>query len=400
MKFSRRIKFLLIKKLHDKMTRGNDARLLVDGDEGFAEMLAAIQQARHTIFFESYIYRADNIGWEFARELVLACERGINVYVHLDGLGAMSAQKDVIPFLRNHDIFVKIFHPIIAQLSVQWSAWKYFTRRNHRKILSIDNEIAFLGGLNIGDEYKSKANGGKGIHDLHLKIHGPAAQYVSQKFVSLWNKNRNKNQFLKINNEYHQKLPQIIFDKKRQAAANASVRIIANEIFFKRFVIRNAYRRLIRLAANEVCIINPYFIPDRWSIRQMYLAVKRGVSVKLILPQKNDVPLVGWAMRKLYGRLLRNGIEIYEWPGFVHAKSAVVDGTYSIVGSFNWDRLSLVKNLEIIALVYSHKLGKELKDCFYFDLQQSRSICFSEWQKRPWFYRILETLAFMLRWWL
>lgn len=416
---SNRIPYPSHKSVHyKKLIGGNQVRLLVNGEETFPAMLESIREARRVVFFESYIFRNDETGWQFVRAFEQAQKNGAAVFILLDGWGALQAS-GLADELRQSGIQVKFYHPISARRG----AWKYFSKRNHRKLLVTDFEWGFLGGINIGNEYLSRQpDGSPGIRDTHIRIQGPSILGLAARFIVLWNKNTTKQQKILFHhwldrNNYQAKRrglrsspEELLTSLQKSLCAKggsdnqpgyAKIQILGNNNILKNFLIRNSYRRLIGRAQKTIYLTNPYFIPDHFMRRAMYRAVRRGVSVKILLPQKNDIAVIGYAMRNLYSQLLKRGVEIFEWSeGFVHAKTMLVDGQFSIVGSFNLDRLSLRNNLEIAALIQSHRFGHELQSLFLRDLHKSEAIRPKIWHKRPLRQKILERLAYALRWWL
>jgi cardiolipin synthase len=403
---------------YKKLVGGNQVRLLVNGDEAFPAMLEAIRNAQRVVFFESYIFRDDETGLQFVQAFEKAQQNGASVFIFLDGWGAREA-KGLAQRLRQSGAQVKFYHPITAR----WGAWKYFSKRNHRKLLVTDFDQGFLGGINIGNEYLSRRpDGSRGFRDTHIRIQGPSVLSLAARFMVLWNKNATQRQKIL----FHHWLDRGGYRAKRRGLGRsaldllaslqkpllprqgedslpgyAKIQILGNNNILKNFLIRNAYRRLMGRAQKTIYLTNPYFIPDHFMRRAMYKAVRRGVSVKILLPQKNDLAVIGYAMRNLYSRFLKHGVEIFEWSGgFVHAKTMVVDGQLSIVGSFNLDRLSLLNNLEIAALIQCRRFGRELESLFWRDLSQSKSIDPKKWRKRPLGQKILQRMAYALRWWL
>lgn len=394
------------KRIHGGFISGNKVKVLQNGEESFPQMLAAIESAQSFILFEVYIFRHDRIGQDFLEAFLNAAHRGIRVYLHLDGFGSMASiaqirenlfsekvLKDDISRLTGHcNIVLRIFHPITAR----WRRLRYFTTRNHRKTLIVDNRIGFLGGINIGEEYYYRNQLEEGFRDTNLQIEGPAVFSLSEKYFDIWRRRDMDASAKKIYRQSKDALAKISF----QDRGGSLVKIVGNKLFFKSFVIRAAYRKEIYAAEKSIRIINPYFIPDRLLLLTLFQVRRKGLSVDLMLPKKNDILIAGWAMRHLFTRLLRWDINIWLWPGFIHAKTAVFDERSAIIGSFNWDRLSLLRNLEIIAVIDDTQLAKDMIKSFSEDGSHCIHLCTEQWKGQTIGARILYWLAYTLRWWL
>ncbi len=382
----------------------NDCQLLTNGEEAYPSMLAEIERASHFILFEVYIFRQDSVGEMFVQAFLSAAQRGVKVLLHVDGFGSLGSRPYLESSLQHPNLLLRFFHPFI----LRWQTLHYFRRRNHRKILVCDQNAAFLGGINIGEEYLFLSPDGKnGYRDSHLRIQGPAILELIQKFLALWPGSKETEAIKKIFSDSggirkkSSQPGQITGNPFHfQKANRAFVKIVSNNLFFKRFVVRYQYRSLMRHAQSFVYITNPYFIPDRWLLYEVYRACKRGVQVHILLPSRNDILLAGWAMENLYDRLLSWGVRIFAWKGFVHAKTAIADRHLSIIGSFNWDHLSLFKNLEIVAVIADVVFAQKLESLFLQDVQNSVELNLQQWRQRPWYFRLREKMAYLLRWWL
>ena len=364
----------------------NRIALLRDGGQAFPAMLAAIAAARSTICFESYIYREDATGQRFAAALCERARAGVEVSLLVDEWGS-TLSADFVHKLHVAGVRTLQFSPVLN--------WRVFGRlfarlhrRNHRKALVIDGSVAFTGGLNVSNDYASVADGGRGWRDTHVRIAGPAAVDLERMFLETWRKNRGAPL---TDGRYHHP----------PTAADPRVRIVGNEFRKDRKDIRKAYVKAIQGAKRRVHLTNSYFLPPARLMHELQRAARRGVEVSVILAGTTDVWLVRLASRGIYGKLLRSGVKVYEWTGRVlHAKTAVVDGSWSTVGSANLDALSLRANLEVNAVFVDEKLGAAVESMFAQDLALCENITLEVWKRRPWTVRILSWLAFQLRAWL
>jgi len=361
-----------------RVVPGNEVQLLVDGVQVFPAMLDAIAGARRSVVLASYIFAADRTGERFRDALVERARAGVDVRVTIDGVGSYSTD----------DTF---FAPLMAaggQLAVyrRPSPWRpkwSLRRRDHRKILVVDDEIGFVGGLNIGDDYAPEDWGGRGWHDMHLRLHGPAARELTRMFNRTWRLTTGEN----WNNRLGPPTP----------GGDVSVQVLESRIY-QRFAIHRAYLSAIRRARESVRITNAYFVPVQAVQRALRSARRHGARVQLLLAGRTDMRSVRHAARALYGPLMKRGIEIYEWDHRVlHAKSAVIDGCWCSIGSYNMNRRSLLHDLEANVACLDANLGQRLDDQFDADLARSRKVDPETWHRRPAIDKLLEQVFYKLR---
>jgi cardiolipin synthase A/B len=293
-----------------------EVRLLDGGREAYPAMLDAIAGARREVFLEVYHLAAEGIGARFVEELCAAARRGVRVQVVIDGLGSAPDAGEVAATLEAAGCEVRIWGRLLLVFAGR-------LRRNHRKILAVDGELAFVGGLNIADEYGLPVPGPdeRPWADLALALRGP---------VAAWLQTRGRSE--------------------RGRSPAGPVRIWLSGVGGSRRL-RRRYLKTFGGARQSVDVAHAYFLPDRRLVRSMTAAARRGVEVRVVVAGASDVALLGPAMRRHYRRLLRAGVRISEWSRSVlHAKAAAVDGGRLLVGSFNLDPLSLA-NLESLAEV-------------------------------------------------
>jgi|SRR5579884_893927 len=368
---------------------GNRIRILKNGAEIFPEMLSAIQEAKETIHLETYIFQSDRTGWRFAEILSEKARIGISVRVIYDSFGSLTTDPGLFHFMEEAGVELLEYHPI-APWKRGWNLKLSLRRRDHRKMLIVDGRYGFIGGVNIGDEYADPAEGGGGWRDTHLKLEGPAVRQLQQIFLSSWFKNKKWKLKLKPTD-----IPEI------PPVGNLRVSIVASNGFRGRNQIKKAYLRAIRRARKRIFITNPYFVPPHWFLTALKKARRRGVEVFILLPQKSDVRMIDYARRALYSRLLKWGIRIFEWEGPVlHAKTAVIDGRWSTVGSANMDYMSFHYNMEVNVVALGVTLGAEMEEMFWDDLKRSREILAPEWIRRNWLQRFLENTFYYLVGWI
>ena len=365
---------------------GNLVQPLRAGKEAFPAMLEAIAKAKSHVHLETYILRADKTGNEFKAALVERARAGVRVLLLYDSLGCLGLPVAYLDELREAGVRTVEYHPLVP-----WRARWSLNRRDHQKILVVDDEVAFTGGTNIGDEYRPEDDGGGGWFDLHVKVEGPVVLDFARIFLTTWERS---------GGEMPAPAPQR-WPGKPGPLHTANVQVISNAHLGGRWRMHRAYLHAIRQASSTISLMNAYFIPDRRLRREFARAAARGVSVRVILPVAFDVRAVYYASHHLYEGLLRRGVRIFEWPEkMMHAKSGVIDGAWSTIGSYNLDRRSLVHNLEIGVVTLDRRIGAEMQDQFEKDLAICREIKLEEWVKRSAWDKALEWLLYQFRYWL
>lgn len=359
----------------DEYVPGNQLTLYVRGNELYPAMAAAIEEAQHSVHLETYIFGSDKVGNLFVDLLAAKARQGVRVRFIYDSVGCLDLDPALITRLRNAGAQTLEYHPV-APWRPRW-AWN---RRDHRKILVCDGAVGFVGGMNICDEHAPLEEGGQDWPDAHARVVGPAAYDLDRLFRSVWFQHTGR-----------------WFDSHGQPEPNgpgALAKVAANSEFLNRFAIREAYVNALTAAREQVCIANSYFVPD-WRIRRaLARAVRRGVSVRVLVPgSQTDVLPVWYAMRSTFSSLLSRGVRVFEWQGpMMHAKAVCVDRLWCSVGSYNLDHRSLRHNLEVNLHALDAAFAAELMGAFERGLAGSREITLDEWRRRSWRERLLEEL--------
>jgi len=361
-------------------------RLLKDGAQAFPAMLDAISGAKSTICLETYILEDDRVGNRFANALIERAKAGVEVNLLFDTWGS-SVSDGYVDRLRENGVRVVPFRPIMHALQ-DVKLIRQVSRRNHRKSLVIDSRVAFTGGINISSDYAPKEDAGAGFRDTHLEFEGPAALELQYFFLRTWKKAKGP----PIDE------PRYSHEGRRP---DPSVHIITNDMHRGRVSIRRAYRNAIRGATQKIYITNAYFLPTLGVLRGLCDAAKRGVDVRIMVAGTTDVTAVKLATRTMYGKLLHSGIRLYEWRGRVlHAKTAVVDGLWSTVGSSNLDQQSLRLNMEANAIIEDARFANAMEAMFHEDLEHCEEMTAEGWQNRPVWERAASWAAYLFRDWL
>jgi cardiolipin synthase len=359
------------------MIPGNRVDILRNGVQIFPSMLNAVRAARKTINLEFYIYWDGEIGRTFAQTLAERARAGVEIKVILDAIGSAKMSGDLIEFMRRNGIDVEWYHP------VRWYSLSRANHRTHRKLLIVDGEVGFTGGVGIADEWLGDADGPAHWRETQVRVEGPAVTQMQFAFMDNWVKSRGEiltglSYFPQLEPRGDH-LAQVI--KSSPAEGSSTVKLL--------------YIISIVSAVRSIYINNAYFIPDSDTIRALEGAVRRGVDVKVIVPGEfTDVPIVRQASRWHYEMLLRKGILIHEYEKtMMHAKTMIVDGIWSTVGSSNFDDRSFRLNDEVNVNIYDEGIAATMEAMFQDDLSHSREISLGRWYKRPALSRLKENFA-------
>jgi cardiolipin synthase len=318
--------------------------LLDGGGQAYPRMLRAIEQAQRTIHLEVYAFTPTGVGARFIEALGQAARRGVKVQVQIDGWGSALGGRTVAARLEASGCSARIYNRIRALLIGRFG-------RNHRKILLIDDEVAFLGGINIGDQYVDQG-ARLAWADLALEIRGPQCAHLRR----------------------------MIRGESGRSVDSALQLYLCG--LGGGWRLRRRYLKAFATARRRIYVAHGYFLPDRGIVRAITAAARRGVKVRLLLAGQCDVPFARAATRSLYRRLLRAGVVIHEWNHSVlHAKVATVDGCRLLVGSFNLDPLSLANQETLVEVTDTHLVGRAdawIEDHF------ARSIAMTSMEASTW----------------
>jgi len=353
----------------------HDLKLFIEGDELYHDMLNKISAAQHSIQLESYIFAYDEIGQDFIAALIERAQAGITVQVNLDAAGSMFIRhRHHFHQLRNNAVQLHWFH--------RWSWRKPFryNRRNHRKLLVIDNHIAFIGGFNIHRDSSRNLVGDDRWRDTHVRISDTLAEHAAQLFEHFWQGE-------------HRWLPPTCNEERSQ--------LIPNNNHQHRFQLRNMLENMFTSAQKSIYLTTPYFVPDRYTQRLLQSAASKGIDVRLLVPRKNDIKIARWAAHAAYDGLLNDGVKIYEYlPRMLHSKTIIVDGNYATLGTANLDYRSFFLNYELNLFSRNNNLCLQLQEQFLSDLESSDEIFLHQWKYRFWGHRVLEFIGWLARRWL
>jgi cardiolipin synthase A/B len=366
---------------------GNKVTLLQDGPATYRAMFAAIGAARSRIDVESYIIEDGEVGQQFAQLLLERQANGVQVNVMYDSAGTFGTGKAYFDRLTQAGVQVVEFNPVNPLAAKK--AWSP-NHRDHRKLLIVDGAVAFLGGINISSVYSSGsgfrrgergADPAAGWRDTDIQVEGPVVAQFQKLFDESWGKQQGK------------PLPSPA-PVAALAQGHEIVRAIGSTPDDAFSLVYLTLVSAITNAEKQVYITNAYFVPDPQLVKALLDAAARGVDVRLVLPSRSDSAPAYHAGRSYYTQLLQAGVKIYERRGAtLHAKTAIVDGVWSLVGSSNLDWRSALDNDEINAVILGREFGAQMQAAYLKDIEASDAIELGDWERRPVMMKLKEMAA-------
>jgi cardiolipin synthase len=350
-------------------------QLFVDGDELYQDMIESIAGARRSISLETYTFRDDAVGRRFVQTLAERAERGVRVRMLVDAVGSLgSFSQATEKLLLRAGVRVRRFH------RWQWRTPLRYNRRDHRKLLVVDQRLAWLGGFNIDARNSRRVVGNACWRDTHLRLGGALARDAQASFDIFWYRRW----------DWHQPVPMPAHDM-----------LVSNHNPYARRRLRVFIEDMMANARHRLWVTSPYFVPDRGMQQRLINAAGRGADVRVLVPAKSDVPLARWASHAAYATLLAAGVQVYEYlPRMLHSKTLLVDRDWSMVGTSNFDYRSFRHNYELNLLSADPALCDQLEEHFLMDLTHSRQVLHTRWQQRSSWQRIGEAIGWAARRWL
>jgi cardiolipin synthase len=376
----------------EPLYKDNAVDLLIDGPSTYRSMLEAIRAARDHIHLETYIFASDEIGREFAAALMERRGAGVAVRVLYDALGSFESEAAFFQDLESAGVEIAVYRALDDP-----AALSTLNTRDHRKILVVDGTVAFTGGINVSRTYSSSSGGSKredpvadGWRDTHIRVEGPAVAGFQQLFLANWRAQgkdlQDRGSFFPPPTGRGEELLQILQASGVERGYSP---------------IYHAYLRAMELATERIWITQAYFAPDERFLDTLRQAARRGVDVRVLVPGVTDIDMILFASRARYGELLYDGVRLFETQDTVlHAKTAVIDGIWSTVGSSNLDYRSFLHNDEVNAIVLGARFGQLMESQFSKDAAAAKPVLLEEWRHRPLRERALETLSRVVDYWL
>jgi cardiolipin synthase len=361
---------------------GNDSvRLLRDGAQAFPAMLEAIAGAQREILLEMYWVGADTVGERFRDALAARARTGVKVCVIYDAVGSMGltpAWWNVLSAAGGRAVEYHSISPLD-----QTFRFDRIEQRDHRKLLVVDGIDGFTGGINLSIPWLPVEEGGGGWRDDTIEVRGDTAQELRTLFYRTWRRLARE--------------PMPLDVRPLSRRRSSPVWVLASQWRNLRSIHREYVVRIGR-ARERVDIANSYFVPDRRVRAALFRAIARGVRVRVLVPNKSDVPVVQFAVEALFDTLLRHGVEVFVLPAtMLHAKTAIIDETFTTVGTYNLDERSWRKNLEVNLAVEDADFARYARTWFERDLARSTPIDLATWRERSLTRRGFEWIAFAMR---
>ena len=358
----------------------NQVRLLRDGREAYPTMLASIAAARREILFEMYWIQGDRAGLLFRDALLEKAREGVSVRVSYDAVGSIGGPSSMWDPVRAAGGEVFEFGSLSALL--RRFRFKKLNMRDHRKILVVDGQTAFTGGMNVGDQWLPRESGGADWRDDAIEVRGPAAGELRSLFFETWSQ-AGRIAPLGVSRLARKPQGRVTTLTNRHGRARG---------------IGPAYLRAIRRAEQRIDITNPYFLPGPIFLSALQSAQRRGVEVRILVPGQSDVWVVSMAMSAVIGSLLESNARVFAFQGRVlHAKTATFDDKTAMIGTYNLDPRSRRYNRECCVAVQDRDVTLGVRASFERDLESSEEVSLSAWKERPLSRRVFAWFAYPLR---
>ena len=360
----------------------NNVSMYSDGKLFFNELLESLKKAKKSINIEFYIFKNDDIGTKILNVLEEKAREGVEVRLLYDSVGSRSLNRNVLNKLINEGGKVGEFFP----------SWLKFINinmnfRNHRKIVVIDNNVGFVGGFNVGDEYLGKDSKFGYWRDTHIKFTGSAVNDLNLRFLADW----------RYATKEEVSLEEIFeANEENSNSNNVGMQIVSSgPNLSDKYEIKMAYLKMIQKAKKYLYIQSPYLIIDNSISDSLKLAAASGVDVKIMIPGKGDHPFVYWANLVYAGDLIKEGIRVFHYDknAFLHAKTVVIDDEVCSIGTANMDTRSFELNFEVSSFIYSEKIAKEQKYEFENDMKRCEELTLEKYQNRSRIVKIKESLS-------
>lgn len=350
--------------------------LFVETDALYDDMLSAIASARERVWLETYIFSADTLGWQFAEALIESARARVDVRLRVDSAGALQSpySKRIRRHLAKGGVDVRWFNRLRRFLPSR------LNRRDHRKLLMVDNACVYVGSSNITWSNSRRLCGDSCTHQIDARIDGTLARRMTEYGTALWQGSTDQG------------------EPGWQAVSDSGTQFVASSPAGRYQPIRTLYHALFEQAETSAYLASGFFVPDEDMVATVEQAARRGVDVRLILARHTDMKFTRWAAHALYARLLDAGVRIYEYlPSILHVKAAVTDSSWATLGSGNFDNRSFFLNYELNLETRDPALCRQLHETLLGDLARCEEITAEGWAKRSWLLRAREKLVWPLR---
>ena len=365
------------------VTRRSRIEVFTNGENYYEAELAAMREAKHNINIEAYIFQKGKVADEFVKVLTERARAGVRVNLVLDAIGSFATWDSYTAELRAVGGRVCWYHPF------KWHTLARINNRTHRELIIVDGRIGFIGGAGFADHWRYPVKQHPRWRDSMFRVEGEAVAHLQATFAENWLEASGEilahKDYFPVSSESEHSTPTLVVNSSPSAGRSTRARIL--------------FQMLLASAQESILITTPYFLPDRSARAEMVRAIKeRGVKIGIVVPgKKSDHALTRNSSRRLYGELLAAGAKIYEYnPTMLHAKTLVVDGLWSVVGSTNFDNRSFGLNDEVNLAACDEKLAARITEDFERDRDASRAVNYEEWRRRSIFERAHELFGMLL----
>ncbi|MBS7347538.1 MAG: cardiolipin synthase [Muribaculaceae bacterium] len=357
-------------------TVNNRIKIFTTGREKFASLKKDLNEARRSIYLQYYIFMDDNLGQDIAELLIRKAKEGVDVKVIYDHVGSFSASKKFFQMMREGGVethpFFKVTFPHFAN-RVNW--------RNHRKIVIIDEEIGYIGGMNIADRYVVKGDIGKVWRDTHFRVEGDIVQSLLFSYVVDWNFR---------NQTYPMHFPKLVETTIR---SDVGMQLVTSGPTSQWDNIALCYLKAISSATKCIYVQTPYFLPTDALMHALEAASLSKIDVRIMIPRRSDSDLLRYASFSYLTQCLKAGIKVYLYnPGMLHAKAMMIDDNIVTAGSANFDFRSFENNFECNLWIYDREVNKQMREIFFQDMAHCTKLTYTTWHRRPLIQRSIESV--------
>ncbi len=365
------------------VTTRNRVDVFANGESYYPAALAAIRDARESVHLEAYIFQKGRVADEYVEALAERARAGVEVRLTIDAVGSFATWGSYLKPLTDAGGRVGWYNPL------RWYTLANFNNRTHRELLVVDGRVGLTGGAGVADHWRYPPKKGKPRwRDNLFRVEGEAVKHLQATFAENWLEATGE---ILTDPKYYppcevdNEMPALVVNSSPSAGRSTRARIL--------------FQTLLAASREEMLITTPYFLPDRSARAEMVRAVRRGVKVRIIVPGKRgtDHALTRNSSRRLYGELLKAGARIYEYqPTMIHAKTLVIDGLWSVVGTTNFDNRSFGLNDEVNLAARDEHLAARIAEDFQRDLADSNEVTYEEWRRRSVFERAHEIFGWLL----
>lgn len=359
-------------------TINNKIEIFTNGEDKFTSLKKDLEEARHSIFLQYYIFLDDTLGHEIAEILMKKARQGLDVKVIYDHVGSFSARNKFFKMMNSAGVethpFFRVTFPQFAN-RVNW--------RNHRKLVIIDEKIGYIGGMNIADRYVNRQSHGWGWRDTHFRLEGDITESLLYSFVVDWNFR---------NQEHPMYYPRKAVET--QIRNQLGMQLVTSGPLAQWNNLSLCFLKAITAATKCIYIQTPYFLPTDALRNALEAAALSKIDVRIMIPRRSDSKMLQYASFSYITQCLKAGIKIYLYnPGMLHAKSMIIDDNFVTAGSTNFDFRSFENNFESNLMIYDREVNTRMREIFFEDMQKCTKVTNSSWRERPLLQRSVESVV-------